>query len=165
MAGTITQQEKTRQVEPAPMGGPVARAREFPFFLSRLRDEFDRIFERFAGTALSPWGERTKGWGWGLEVMEKDNAIVVRAEAPGFEAKDFDVQVQDRQLMIRAVQKRETKKDGAESWTEQEYQESVMLPAGIDQDKVQAKYHNGVLTITMPRTAESKGRQVKVDGS
>lgn len=165
MAGTITQQEKPRPVEQAPKGGPVARPREFPFFLSRLRDEFDRIFERFAGTALNPFGERTKGWGWGLEVMEKENAIVVRAEAPGFEAKDFDVQVQDGQLMIRAIHKKEMKKEGEETWSEQEYQESVMLPTGIDKDKVQAQYRNGVLTISMPRTTESKGKRVMVEGA
>lgn len=165
MSGTIKQQEKQTKIEQTPKAGPPARTREFPFFLSRLRDEFDRVFERFFTNEMKPWGERINGWRWGVEVEDKDNVIVVRAEAPGFESGDFDIQVQDGQLTLRAARKTEAKKDGEEEWTRRECYESVMLPSGIDKDKVQAKYRNGILTVTLPKTPEGKGRRVTVEGA
>jgi HSP20 family protein len=166
MAGTITQQEKAPRAEVAPKAGPLARAREFPFSLSRMREEFDRMFARFAaGFPTMSLGETMRAWRWGLDVMDKDNAIVVRAEAPGFEAGDFDIQVQDGQLTLRAARKSESKKEGEETWSSQEYYEAVILPPGIDKDKVQAKYRNGVLTVTLPKTPEGKGRRVTVEGA
>ena len=88
----------------------------------------------------------------------------MQAEAPGFEAGDFDVQVSDNQLVLRAAKKVETKdKEGKTSeYREQECYESVTLPPGIDRGKVEAKYHNGVLTMTFPKTAEGKARRVPV---
>ena len=88
--------------------------------------------------------------------------MVVRAEAPGFEAGDFDVQVQDGRLMLRAARKTETKKDEGREWSQRECYQSVTLPAGIDKDTVEARYHNGVLTITLPKTPGAKGRRVPV---
>ena len=46
----------------------------------------------------------------------------------------------------------------------QEFYRSVPLPAGIDPDKVAARYRNGVLTVTLPKTEESKGRRITVQG-
>ncbi|MFO0841442.1 MAG: Hsp20/alpha crystallin family protein [Gemmataceae bacterium] len=165
MAGIMKPQEKQTKVEPAPKGGPPARPQEFPSFLGRLRDEFDRMFERFAGARPGPWGEMMSTWRWGLEVFDKDTAVVVRAEAPGFEAGDFDVQVQDGQLTLRACHKVESKQEGEEAWSSQEYVEVVTLPTAIDKDKVQAKYRNGVLTVTLPKAPQAKGRRVTVEGA
>jgi len=88
----------------------------------------------------------------------------VRAEAPGFEAGDFEVQVSDNRMVLRAPKMVETKdKEGKTTeHREQECYESVTLPPGIDRDKVEAKYHNGVLTVTFPKTAEGKSRRVPV---
>jgi len=77
--------EKTKQKEEVtPRGGALAPYREFPFFLSRMRDEFDRLIDRISQEWPSLWeGNR---WRWGLDVRDEDAAVVVRAEAPGFEA-------------------------------------------------------------------------------
>jgi HSP20 family protein len=167
MAGATAQQEKQKKetqtsAEPAQKAGPVTRVHEFPFFLSRLRDEFDHLLDRFAKTWPSLWGHAEHGWRWGLEVEDRDDAVVVRAEAPGFEPGDFDVQVQDGRLTFRAARKAETKKDEGREWSQRECYQSVTLPVGIDKDKVEARYHNGVLTITLPKTPEAKGRRVPV---
>jgi HSP20 family protein len=142
----------------------IATYGEFPFFLSRMRDEFDRLIERFAGEWPSLWEGAGKGWRWGLEVRDEENAIVVEAEAPGFDAGDFDLQVTDNRLVIRAIKKAETKgKEGkAREYCEQECYQSVTLPPGIDKDKVDAQYRNGMLTVTMPKTTVGKGKKVPV---
>ena len=97
-------------------------------------------------------------------MRDQEDAIVVEAEAPGFEPGDFDVQVSDNRLVLHAANKVETKaKEGtATEYSEQECYESVTLPAGIDRDKVEANYHNGVLTVTIPKTADGKARHVPV---
>ena len=104
------------------------------------------------------------GWCWGLEVRDEDDAVVVQAEAPGLEAGDIDVQVSENRLVLRASKKVETKDDKGEvqEYREQECNESVALPAGIDKDKVDARYHNGVLTVTLPRTAAGKAKLIPV---
>src|SRR5690349_12234472 len=67
-------------------------AQRTPHPLRRLRDEMDLLFDRFFGHWAGPWEplefpERN----WDLDLQEADSEVVVRAEAPGFEAKDFDI--------------------------------------------------------------------------
>jgi HSP20 family molecular chaperone IbpA len=68
------------------------------------------------------------GWRWGLEVEDQDDSILVRAEAPGFEAGDFDVRVEDNRLTLRASKKVETKdeKGKVQEYRQQEcYEEAA----------------------------------------
>jgi HSP20 family protein len=128
--------------------------------LGHLRAEFERLFDELSEGLPSPW--RGEGeWRWGLDVQERDDAIVVRAEAPGFEPEDFDLQVRDHQLMLCACKKEEKGEEG-NGWEQHELYRSVTLPADIDADKVDAQYRNGVLTVTLPKTEQSKGRRIEV---
>jgi HSP20 family protein len=150
-----------RKAEPAAKGGFLSRLEDFPFQLSRMRAEFDRLLERLA----AEWPSYGEGDGrrWGLEVEDQDDAVVVRAEAPGFEAGDFDLQLSDNRLVLRAAKKVETKgKKGETETREQECYQSVTLPDGIDKDKVEAKYHSGVLTVSLPKTAGAKAKRIAV---
>ena len=103
---------------------------DFEFSLSRMREEFDRYFDRLAkefATFAPPNGE---GWNWGLEVEDEDENVVVKAQAPGFEADDFDVRVADSRLVLRASKKIETKdeKGKVKEYREQQCYESISLP-------------------------------------
>ena len=135
-----------------------------PFFMSRMRDEFDRLFHRFTRNWPTLWEMGGSTCAWGVDLEEKDDALVVKAEAPGFEANDFDVQVEDHRLVLRATRKSETKDKKGTMVQQQEFYQSVTLPTDIDKDKVDATYHNGVLTVTMPKTAAAKGKKVAVQG-
>jgi HSP20 family protein len=108
-----------------------------------------------------------EGWRWGLGMDNLDNRVVVRAESPGFEPGDFDVRVSDGQLTLRASRKEETKdKEGNVCETRrQECYESLTLPRGVDKDKVDAKYADGVLTVTIPKTDAGKAKRIAVKGS
>src|SRR6266496_3616356 len=60
----------------------------------RLRDEFNRVFDRFFDGGLPALsGDGSSDWRWGLDLDETEDTVVVRAEAPGFEPKDFDIHV------------------------------------------------------------------------
>jgi HSP20 family protein len=164
MATQIAQKMQQEQ-EVTPRGGALAPYGDFPFFLSRMREEFDHLFNGIAQQWSRLWGG--DGWRWGLDVRDEDDAVMVQAEAPGFEAGDFDVQVSDNRLVLRASKKVETKgKEGkVQEVREQECYESVILPEGIDRDKVDAKYRNGVLTVTLPKTAAGKAKRIAVKTS
>jgi HSP20 family protein len=147
---------KTQQETPAVPDGA------FPFLLSRMRDEFDEVFDRLA-RAWAGWkGGSGNGWRWELDVTDKEDAIVVRAEVPGFAPAEIDVQVTDDTLVIRAQKKEEKKGKEGEEVSERKCYESITLPAGIAKDKVEAQYQNAVLTVTLPKTERAKGRKVPV---
>ena len=161
MATLATPETKSTEVA-VPRRRALAPFGDFPFFLSRLRDDFDRLFEGFS----RDWpalGEGN-GWRWGMKLEDQEDAVVVRAEAPGFDPGDFDLQVRGNQLILRAARKteKEEKERGYREERRQECYEAVTLPPGINADKIDAKYHNGVLTVTMPKTAEGKPKRISV---
>jgi len=132
--------------------------------LHRLREEFNRLFDRFGAGWLSPWEGSGRSGHWELDVQEDDGSVVVRAEAPGFEPSDFDIQVRGDHLVLRAAHKGETeeKERGYREWRQQELYQSVLLPADVDADKVEATYRNGILNVALPKTEQSKGRRIEV---
>lgn len=129
-----------------------------------MRDEFDRLFHQFTRNWPTLWEFGGNNWRWGVELQEKDDALVVNAEAPGFDVNDFDIQVEDHRLVMKATHKVETKDKDAQKIEERESYQSITLPCDIDRDKVQAIYHNGVLTVTMPKMPDAKGKKIAVQG-
>jgi HSP20 family protein len=130
-----------------------------PFAL--LRHEFDSLFDDF----FSRWPAPTTV-GWGLDVEDTGKEVIVRAEAPGFEAGEFDVQLRGDQLYIRAEHKEEEKKSAGEEQSFSNrygvYERWLTLPSGLDADKVEARYRNGVLEVHLPKTPEAVGRKIQV---
>jgi HSP20 family protein len=132
----------------------------------RLRMDFDRLFDDFFQGLPAAWGgEGQPGMGtnWGLDVQERDDAIVVRADAPGFDADDFDIEIRGDQLELCACQSEEkTQDEEGYRWQKREFYRSVPLPAGVDPEKIDAQYRNGVLSIKLPKTESSKSRKIQV---
>lgn len=132
----------------------------FGGIIDRMRNEFDRMLNRFDAGWGQPWEEN--GSPWGLDIRDEEDAIIVVAETPGFAANDFDLRVQDNRLTLRATHKAEQKEKGAVAVQDRQYAESVLLPGGIDKDKIEANYQNGVLTVRLPKTGESKARKIAI---
>jgi HSP20 family protein len=139
--------------------GTLTRQEEFP--INRLRDEFDAMFNRFFGNFMTPFSGE---WGsWDLDYEDTDKEIIVRAEAPGFEADDFEVNVSGNWLTIRAEKKHESKeKDTGYEYAERRFQRSVTLPPGADPNKVEARYHSGVLELHFAKSPEAAGKRIAV---
>jgi HSP20 family protein len=155
---------KPKKTELASRFGEFFPLGSFAFSLGRLRDEFDRFLDRMSQEFFTTGETNGEGWRWGLDVNEEDDKVVVRAEAPGFDVDDFDVRVEDGRLVLSASKKAETKdeKGKVKEYSERECYESLALPAGIDKEKVDAKYSNGVLTVTLAKTESSKAKRVAV---
>lgn len=141
------------------------RAAEYP--LANLRNEFGTLFDRFFGILPAAGEGGDVEYAWGLDVDETDREVIVRAEAPGFEAKDFDVELSGNVLHIRAEQKKEEKKDEKEKggFTERRFarfERLVTLPEHLDRNKIEASYRNGVLEVRLPKTPEAQGKRIEV---
>jgi HSP20 family protein len=130
--------------------------------MRRMQNEFEELFERFGREWPVSLEEFGHGWRWGLDVDDKEDRVVVRAEAPGFEAGDFDIRVSGDRLILRASRKAESKEKESEYREHYECYESITLPSGIDKDKIDARYHSGVLTVTIPKSKEGRGHKIVV---
>lgn len=150
---------KTEGKVPAPI--------EEDFFrpLARLREEFDRLLDRFFGQMPAEMQQEWFRWG-ALDFSETDKEYMVRLDAPGFEPNEFDVQLSGNRLIVRAEKKVERKKESAgrafEQTSYRSFYRTVTLPNAVDPDRVEAKYHNGVLEIHVGKSPEIKGRRVPV---
>ncbi len=131
--------------------------------LARLRDEMDTLFNQFFGN-LPEALERTFGRDrfWALDFDENEKEYILKAEAPGFEAGDLDVSVSGNLLTIKAGKKQEKK--GDHSFEERHLERVITLPAGTDPDKVEAKYHNGILEIHLAKTEDAQRKRIPVQG-
>lgn len=132
--------------------------------MERMRQDFDQLFDRFFADLPAAWDELGRNWRWGLDVKETDDEVTIRAEAPGFEPDEFDLQFHDDHVVIRAQHKTEVKEKDREEFFEQDFYRTVPLPASVDPDKAEARYRNGVLTISFPKTERGKGKRIAIKG-
>jgi HSP20 family protein len=139
---------------------PLARGEPTPFDL--LRREFASLFDRAFGGWPVPFEmswEMTEHHGVTME--EGDKEVVVRAEVPGFEASELAVTLHDNLLTLRA-EHREPAGEGKGERRSARWEQTVMLPEGIDPDRVEATCRNGVLEVRVPRKPEDQPRRVEV---
>ena len=101
-----------------------------------------------------------------IDMSEDHKAYKISAELPGLAAKDVDVSVSGNMLVLKAEKRQETEEEKKNyHFSERAYdsfQRVFELPASIDRDKVSADFSKGVLTITLPKTAEAQ-RQQKIE--
>ncbi|MCS7014692.1 MAG: Hsp20/alpha crystallin family protein [Gemmatales bacterium] len=146
---------------------PVTVEEEFFRPLARLRDELDRLVDRFFGK-LPAAEEESERWG-NVELTETDKEYVVKLDVPGFEPEEFDVQLSGNRLIVRAEKKAEKKKEEkGRAYQEVSYRSFhrlVTLPNVIDPQRVEAKYHSGVLEVHVGKKPGAAGRKVPVKAS
>ncbi|MBW4499463.1 MAG: Hsp20/alpha crystallin family protein [Scytonema hyalinum WJT4-NPBG1] len=101
------------------------------------------------------------------ELTEADDAIHLKLEVPGLEAKDIDIQVTENAVSISGERKSETKTE-EKGYTRSEFhygkfQRVIPLPTHIQNTKVTAEYKDGILNLTLPKKEEAKNTVVKVN--
>jgi HSP20 family protein len=125
-----------------------------------LHREMNRLFDDvFRGFDLTPIGGVGRMAGWpSVEVSETDEDVRISAELPGLEEKDVEVLMGDGVLTIRGEKKSEID-DKERAFSERYYgrfERRIPLAWDVEEDKIDAGFKNGVLTVTMPKSAESK---------
>src|SRR5690349_15697207 len=131
--------------------------------LTSLRDEIDRLFEAPLAE-LARGSQLLSGWTPALDIFEDKDNLVVKAELPGMKREDIQVSLHDGSLSISGERKTETKHEDAEVYRSERFvgrfQRTVTLPTPVAFDKVNAQYKDGILTVTLPKTEESKPKQI-----
>jgi HSP20 family protein len=140
--------------------------------LENLRREVDRLFDDFQwGSLRSPFGhsifdvepfwrgEVTWGKAPAVDVVEKDKAYEITAELPGLDESNIDVNFSDGVLSIKGEKKEEKEEKKKDQFLSERrygsFQRTFRLPDGVDADKIEAAFKNGVLTVTLPKTPEA----------
>jgi len=144
---------------------PARTVPENPF--SRLHRQIDRLFEDFTPQLFAPdRAEADTAFAPSLDISETDDALEITADLPGLEEKDISLSLRDDLLILsgeRSVSEETRKKNlyraerayGAFSRT-------IRLPYPVDEDKVEAKFKNGVLTVQLPKSGDAKSRERKI---
>lgn len=117
---------------------------------------FDDVFRGFGATNLSPLMEGRFGWPK-VELSETDKALTVSAELPGLTEKDVQVEIANGVLTIRGEKKAERNGEGR-YFTERYYgafKRHIPLD-GVEEDKVEASFSNGVLTVSLPKSEKAR---------
>jgi HSP20 family protein len=140
--------------------------------VNRLFDDVWRgfampTFGRFPSLSANIRSGSSAGWP-NVEVSETDKEIRVTAEVPGLEDKDVEVLLDDDVLTVRGEKKSETE-DKERQFSERFYgrfERRIALGAEVEEDKVQASFKNGLLTVNLPKSeqAQSKAKRIAING-
>lgn len=139
--------------------------------------DMDRMFENyFSNHWIHPFG---KLWSEGkipapfegkmpsVDIINRDREIVIKAEMPGVDKKDLDISVTRNTVSIKGSTRREEKEERDDYYRSElssgTYARTLSLPAEINEDKVKAKYKDGVLELTLPKLEETKRQTIKVE--
>ena len=132
--------------------------------ISTLQREMNRLFDR-----LVPNGDgeiRSLTFVPSAEMEETDDAILLRLEVPGMEAKDLEVEVTEGAVAIKGERKSESKTEEKGVFRSEfhygKFERSIQLPANIQTDKVQAECKNGVLNLMLPKVESEQRKAVKI---
>ncbi len=135
-------------------------------FFCRSND-WSRMFDGFFHAAdRRRRGRSGRAWLPSVDILENDDNFVVKAELPGMDKKDIEIDVKGRVLTLQGERTSESEvKEGA--WHRKErtcgkFKRSFTLPTDVDADAIKAVYKNGVLNIDIPKPEERKPRQIAV---
>jgi HSP20 family protein len=133
-----------------------------PFRELRSMDEtMNRLWRGFGGVP-----DGAEEWNIALDVVQKDDQIIVKASAPGIKSDDFDLNIEDNILTIRAERKADFDEKAVYLIKERpvgSFFRALRLPDNVDANKVQSNYENGILTIVLPKAEEKKKKQIKIE--
>lgn len=124
-----------------------------------------RLFQDTVSRLLSEPASRP--WAPSVDILETENEMLLKADLPGVDMKDVDIQLENGTLTLRGERKFESeKKEGGYHRIERSYgsfARSFTLPETVDAEAVKADYKNGVLTVTLPKKELAKPRQIRVE--
>ena len=133
-----------------------------------LQREMNRLFNSSLGRSTR--GESALSetvWAPAVDIYDNKDNLVIKADLPGMTQKDIDVAVEDDVLRIRGEKKKETEQKEDDYYRVERaygaFERSFTLPSNVDAAKIKATYKDGVLELALPKRAEAKPKQIKVD--
>ena len=136
--------------------------------LTALRRELDRLFEDFSqGSGSLRFWERAAEPA--VEISDTAAAVVVKAQLPGVKKDDLQLTITENALTVKGEMKEEEKKED-KNYHRQEFRygafvRTIALPAPVQAEKATAQLKDGVLEVTMPKSAPAKVQQIPIQAS
>ena len=133
-----------------------------------LRDQMDRLFEdTFNLMPSTRTGFQTmSNWGLDLDVSETDEAYIVKAGVPGISPDDLDITLTNNVLTIKGEIEADEKREGEVFHMREmrygSFSRSITLPEYVNADEVEADVDNGILTVHVPKSEESKPKRIPI---
>ena len=128
----------------------------------------DRLFNEFMGHSIHKMEEETAACAWtpAVNILEREESIVISADLPGLKAEDVEVTIDNGVLTLKGERTLE-EIAGGETYHRVErsygkFERSFSVPNSVDTKKIEARFVNGEMTLTLPKRDESKPRSVKI---
>lgn len=135
--------------------------------MQAMRNEINRLVSEFVGN-----GKENEGGKWqgscspAVDMYESEQALMLKAELPGFSKDDVQVEIKDNVLTIKGERKRESDVKAAQYHRVDRaygaFQRAFRLPALVDADKAEAKFKAGILELKLPKAEEAKAKRVGI---
>jgi HSP20 family protein len=131
--------------------------------IETLREQLDKVFDQRAATR----DNSEAAWMPALELADAGDNFVLKAQLPGIDPKDIDVQV-TREAISISGERRYENRDDKSGYVRSEFRYGkfhrvLPLPAHIQNDSVQAEYKDGILMLTLPKVTEARNKVVKIN--
>ena len=147
--------------------------RLIPWQPFRELEEMTRGFEVVFGKEFLPVWRRTpteeRAWAPAIEMFEKDDKFVVRAELPGIKREEIDISVSDDTLTIKGERKSKNEVEEEDYYCREHsygsFFRSIALPSDINTEKIEASYESGVLEVSLPKAAEAKPKKISISAT
>jgi len=167
--------EDSKQAKQSSQGQQLARAT--PIRAITPFDEIERMMDRmfadfFPRSFLQPFGWRGTLAEWEpliprVDVIEKDDQIVVRAELPGVRKEDLDVAIRDTMLTIKADTHSEEEEETGQYFRRERrtgsFSRTLTLPAEVESSKAKASFRDGILELTLPKAEHARAHRVPIE--
>jgi HSP20 family protein len=142
-----------------------------------MEHEMERLFDRFGFGWMRPFRWREPFWGGmttpfegripSIDVIDRDEEVILRAELPGVDKKDLDVSMTDDAVTIRGSCRSEEKEEKGDYFRREvstgSFSRTVALPADVDGEKAKASFKDGLLELTLPKVKKAMRKAIKVE--
>ena len=134
--------------------------------LNALQGEMNRLFNSFFDEGD---GGQARRWAPAVDLLERDDSLVLKADLPGLSEDDVQIEVRDNVLTIAGERKAEhEEKQNGYYRVERSFgrfSRSLQLPEGVDADRIAASFAKGVLEVTIPKPEQRKPRRIEIGGA
>lgn len=137
--------------------------------LDTFRSQMNRLFDEMIHTEpeLPMLFQREGAWAPAIELKETDTEIVLKAEVPGVDANDLDIQVSEDAVSIAGTHREEKRSEDKGIYRSElrygQFQRVVPLPTTVNHQQAKANFKDGILTLTLPKVEVAQRKFVKVD--
>lgn len=132
-----------------------------------LRDTIAGRFNPFFSSSWPTGRSELSHWSPPVDIYDSGTALILEAELPGFKQDDIDIRLENNVLMLSGERRTEVTGDRSHylraERTAGTFSRSFALPASVDPDKIEARYDDGILTLTLPKTESAMPRRIDVE--